>query len=688
MKPFLAATLLVVSLGFAQRPTLKRPTQPTTTPPTTTDQPKPDAGPSKPPQEGRLLSRSTRIKVTGYSFDLELVPAAHQLKAKTQVRFTAEDEALTTVFDLNNNLKVSRITDAKGKTVEAQRYTQEGTIKLTFDSPLTKGQPSLFNIEYEGSLADGQNQPVEGLKLAYVGDPVSYLLYPGRWFPIAGYQTDRFTADFKVTVPAAYKVIAPGKSLGPAVAAAGGKLVFSFKDDRASFPGSLAVVRESPTRVTSGGASVDVYFRGTEKNQSDAYGDAAGKMLTYFSSKFGPSQVTNLTLVEIDDGSVNSYAAPGLIFLSPNGIGQRVNNRLLSNEIGHQWWRYMVSPSSRPNLWLDTGMGTYCELLYTEESAGKGAAEELSREFSVIALSSDTSAIERSQNLEEYSPEYDAILEKKAAVVMNMLRNVTGDDPFFAALRDFQAQYSGGVATTDQFKEAMEKTSKQNLDGFFIQWMEATGAPEFKMSTTTMRTQKGFKIVGQVRQDMDTFRMPVDIRIETDGNPETKRIEVVGTASEFTIETFGRPKHLIIDPDNKVLKYSGQMRIKVAIARGQQFADAGEYEQALKEYQKALDQNKNSSLGHFRVAEVFFNQGNYQSAANAFREALNGDRDPSWTEAWSHISLGKIFDITGQRDRAVNEYRQAQRTRDDSQGAQAEAEKYLKEPYRRERKSE
>ncbi len=124
----------------------------------------------------------------------------------------------------------------------------------------------------------------------------------------------------------------------------------------------------------------------------------------------------------------------------------------------------------------------------------------------------------------------------------------------------------------------------------------------------------------------------------------------------------------------------------MAIAKGQQFADAGEYDQAIKEYQKALEQAKNSSLAHFRLAEVFFNQGNYQTAANAFREALNGDRDPAWTEVWSHISLGKIYDITGQRDRAVNEYRQAQRTRDDTQGAQAEVEKYLKEPYKRERK--
>ena len=45
----------------------------------------------------------------------------------------------------------------------------------------------------------------------------------------------------------------------------------------------------------------------------------------------------------------------------------------------------------------------------------------------------------------------------------------------------------------------------------------------------------------------------------------------------------------------------------------------------------------------------------------------------------------KIFDITGSRDRAVNEYRQAARTRDNTQGALEEAEKYIAAPYERER---
>src|ERR1035438_3575482 len=149
--------------------------------------------------------------------------------------------------------------------------------------------------------------------------------------------------------------------------------------------------------------------------------------------------------------------------------------------------------------------------------------------------------------------------------------------------------------------------------------------------------QKNFKIVGQVRQDLETFKMPVEVKVETEGNPETQRIEGSGTISDFTIEGFGRTKNVIIDPDNHILKNSPAMRVKVAIVKGQQLADAGEYDQAIKEYQKALEQARNSSLAHFRLAEVFFNQGNYATAANAFRDALNGDRDPAWTEVWAHI---------------------------------------------------
>ena len=109
----------------------------------------------------------------------------------------------------------------------------------------------------------------------------------------------------------------------------------------------------------------------------------------------------------------------------------------------------------------------------------------------------------------------------------------------------------------------------------------------------------------------------------------------------------------------------------------------GDLAEALKEFQKAMEPNKNSSLAHYRIAEAFFLQRNYQAVANAYRDPLNGYGEPKWTEVWSHIQLGKIFDITGQRERALNEYRQALQTNDNTQGALDEARNYLSAAFQR-----
>ncbi len=175
--------------------------------------------------------------------------------------------------------------------------------------------------------------------------------------------------------------------------------------------------------------------------------------------------------------------------------------------------------------------------------------------------------------------------------------------------------------------------------------------------------------------------MPVELKIDTDGKSETKRIDVVGTDSAFSVDTFGRPRRISIDPDNHLLKNSGDIRLRAGIQRGQSLVQQGDMAGALGEFNKALEINKNSSLAHYRVAEVFFLQHNYQASANAYRDCLNGDGEPRWTEVWSHIGLGKIFDTTGQRERATNEYRQALQTNDNTQGALEEARRYLQKPY-------
>jgi tetratricopeptide (TPR) repeat protein len=103
----------------------------------------------------------------------------------------------------------------------------------------------------------------------------------------------------------------------------------------------------------------------------------------------------------------------------------------------------------------------------------------------------------------------------------------------------------------------------------------------------------------------------------------------------------------------------------------------------VQQYQRALELDRSNALADFRMGEAFFYERNYAAAAESFREASEAvtDLTTKWTEVWSYIYLGRIFDIQGDRTRAVNAYGKARQTGDDTGGAQAEIEKSLKKAY-------
>jgi tetratricopeptide (TPR) repeat protein len=636
------------------------------------------AAASLPAQEKR-----SRIDVEHYVINAEINENTQILAAKVAVRFTPlEDNINNATFELNNALNVARVTDATGRQIPASRSQQDFSVRLTFDQPLAKGKPVNVTFEYDGRLTGSEDSPVYGIKFAAIHNDYAYLMYPGRWFPISGYTTDRYSAEMNITVAAGNRVIASGLETSKPN---GDKTTYSFRFDENSFPGSIAVIRGDAQKVNSDGLTTSICFRGAEQAMADVYGQETAKIMTYFTATFGLPPYANLALVETEDGAPNGYSSPGVIFLNPRAVGHDVTTKLLANQLSRQWWHALISPATRNHLWLTNGLAAYSELLYAEHTNGPGALETQFRDMAVEALTIDNVPVIQAGRLEDYSPELWALTASKGAAVLNMLRFNLGDAKFFETLKQYVKDYAWKSVTTEDFKKAAEAVSQENLGYFFIEWIESSGAPEFKLEYTIFRTQKGFRVMGKVSQDLDTFRMPADLKIDTEGNPEEKRIEVVGTSSEFSVDTFGKPKAVAIDPNGRLLRYSDAMRVAVAIRRGEQFVEISEFGEALKEYQKALETRRNSSLAHYRIAEVFFLQNNYQSAANEFREVLNGDLEPKWVEVWSHIHLGQIFDITGQRERAVNEYQLAQRTRDNTQGAQDETAKYLKKPYERQK---
>jgi aminopeptidase N/predicted negative regulator of RcsB-dependent stress response len=644
-----------------------------------------------------LAVERARFRTDDYKIDVELLPQNHKLTARATVRVTALDNVNAVTFQLNNGLRITKLTDVNNKSLTPERNTQDSTVRFELASDLAKDTSTVFNFEYEGTLESADDSPVQGVKLAYIGPDTSYLLYSGLWFPIAGYGVNRFTSTISVTVPAHMVVIGSGKeqigtpaaaSKKPATAIANSK-TFTFTSEKPSFPGTIIAGTFQEFKSDDAGIDMKVYFKPNHQNLGTEYASTAVKAFTYFVTQYGNAPSTRLKIVEIPDDTVPTTWAPEMAILSSRAITEKTNYRLLSNTIAHQWWGVSVSPASKDDWWISDGFARYSEARYVESAAGAAGLEEMVKDMSVGALAYDSVPLSSAAKLDYFSPEFQSLVTDKGAMILHMLRWVVGEKDYLKIMREFAAKYAGKSATTDDFRELSEQVYTQKLTWFYSQWMDSTSAPEFKAKYTVYRlgNNKGFRIVGAITQDLDLFRMPVDLRVDTDGKTEEKRIEVVGTDSPFSVETFGRPRRISIDPQNRVLTNSKDIKLRASIMRGQGLTQQGDLAGALSEFNKALEANKNSSLAHYRIAEVFYLQKNYQASANAYRESLNGDGEPRWTEVWSHLQLGKIFDVTGQRERAVNEYRQAIQTNDNTQGALEESRRYMQKPFEREKGS-
>ncbi len=627
-----------------------------------------------------------QMQVTGYVISADLYPAENKLSATANVTFTALEDLSAPVFELNNGLQLSKVTDANKKPLEAERLTTNSTVRFNLANPIPKGTSATWTFEYAGTLKGSETSPVEGIKLASVEDPISILLYPGRWFPMVGLYTNRFTAEMHIRVPGDERVVGSGSGVAAPRSLPGNRTEYTFNWAKPGFPGTIIAGKFLEPIAAPGINNIRVFVTEPRKAAAVPFAQDAAKQFEFMSSTFGQPESGHIALVELPADAVSATWAPEIAGISGARVAGKTYSRLLANTLAHQWWGSEVSPATLNDAWITNGMSRYAELMYVEDSGGKTAFQTAVTDVQAGALAYDTEPLTTVGRLDPFSPQFQSMTLEKGAMVFHMLRWEMGDDVFVKFLRGLLSQYTDKGIRTSNVETVAEAQSQLALRPFFAQWCDGTGAPTFTNKYTVFRlgNNKGFRTVGSIAQDLDLFRMPVELRIETDGKTETRRVDVSGTDSNFTVETFGRPRRISIDPQNWVLKSTPDLAVRVAVLRGQQQVAQGDLTAGLIEYQKALDANKNSSLASYRIGEVFFMQRNYQSAANSFRDALRGDGDPKWVEVWSHIELGRIFDLTGQRDRAVNEYRLAVQTNDNTQGAINEARALMQKPYKRE----
>jgi hypothetical protein len=96
--------------------------------------------------------------------------------------------------------------------------------------------------------------------------------------------------------------------------------------------------------------------------------------------------------------------------------------------------------------------------------------------------------------------------------------------------------------------------------------------------------------------------------------------------------------------------------------------------------QSVTDKSGDPARANFILARVAIMHRDVPVAQHDFEETIRLSKDPRML-AWSHIYLGRIYDIQDQRDQAVSEYRAALTVRDGQADTRLAAEKGLKQPY-------
>src|SRR6266481_4256495 len=636
-----------------------------------------------------------------YDVSASLDAIGQSISATAKIDFKAVEASSSVRVELHPNLIVKEVKGAEGKPLTFERDNQNPLIVVVqLPTPVATAGHVTLTYTYAGLLVNEENSPVPGVRAALISKDGAYLLLPARWFPLTNFPSNRYTATFRLNVPDIFAVAGTGKASAPSPmpgknAVEGGRLLYTFECKNPAPHGTFVAGKLQLNPKQAEGINVAVYAPRAASANAEEFAASVARSTIIFSDMFGPIPDPTFTVIQLPDGTFRDYAAPGVLLLSQRIWDPKSSDRTIARLVASQWWGIQVLPATPGDVWISDGLARYCEALYAEQNAGKEAGLRTVDEFAVGALMyEDAAPVAQAARLAPYSPDYRSVVLNKGAMLFHMLRAQMGDVAFKSALRDFYFQFAEKSARIEDLENLAERRAQAaakppqeppNLRGFFAQWLNSTGVPEFSLEYVVYRTPKGFRVVGKIKQPLDTFRMPVDLRIDTEGNPELKTVDVIGTESGFTVETFGRPKPggIKIDPNNLILKGSTSLRARAAIARGEDLAEQGRFYDAVAQYQRALSIQPNRPLANFRMGEAFFYQKNYQAAANAFRDSLQTVPEASekWTEVWSHLYLGKIFDLLGQRARAVNEYSKAKQTNDDTGGAQQVAEQLLKKAY-------
>ncbi|MEO7105530.1 MAG: M1 family aminopeptidase, partial [Rhodoferax sp.] len=162
---------------------------------------------------------------------------------------------------------------------------------------------------------------------------------------------------------------------------------------------------------------------------------------------------------------------------------------LIAHEMAHQWWGIGMTCRSWNDFWLNEGFATFMAAAYNQHRFGNDAYQAIVEHWHqsverLAAAGKDHPLV--FQQWVHPSRDDRIVVCQKGAYVLFLLRAKLGEQAFWKGIQDYTHEFWGKSVATSDFKNVMERSSGQNLDGFFQQWV--TGNTSKGVTPTAIAT--------------------------------------------------------------------------------------------------------------------------------------------------------------------------------------------------------
>jgi aminopeptidase N len=519
--------------------------------------------------------------VKHYRIVLSLDETDQSFDGETSITFSSTIDSLDELTLDAETFDVCQVAGNRGAVLGFSQ--NNGRLLITLDRALAMGETTTLTITYSASNVD-----VDSAQFGLDGDyPLGFTFGPKtssnpqmiyslnwpegarHWFPSFDHPSDWATHETIVTVRNAYRVVANGSLVSDALGPQPGQRTVHWRQDKPQ-PTYLYVMVAGPHSVLEDSyGDLPLHYWVYPGDEADARTSfrQTPQMIGFFEDLYGtrfPWDKYDQIIIPRFGGGAESTSATVLgsgLVKNESELKDHASNPVISHEVAHQWWGDMIGYRDWTHAWLSESFATHGDYLFTRYDLGPDEGAYYLNGYKLGYLHQARNRFMRPVVTNKWNKPrdmFDAHTYDKGGVILNMFRDLVGEDTFGEILQDFLKTHGYSNVISSDFFDTVKRVTQEDYSWFFEQWLLRPGHPVLEVSKTWDDDAKMLSLT--IKQTQDTsgdiplYRLPVRIGITTSLGRKTERIWLDQKQQSYTFVVVEEPLLVHFDEGDILLK--------------------------------------------------------------------------------------------------------------------------------------